>query len=147
MEIILLDDVEALGEAGDIITVKPGYARNFLFPRGLAVRSSKRNRALSDEKKRVSELRKQREVDGHLHLAEQVKKTEITIEVQVGEEEKVFGSVTTLDIHKAVTDKGINLEKSDIILEEPIKALGIYHVPVKITKDLESEIKLYVIKS
>ena len=74
MEIILLDDVEALGEAGDIITVKPGYARNFLFPRGLAVRSSKRNRALSDEKKRVSELRKQREVDGHLHLAEQVKK-------------------------------------------------------------------------
>ncbi len=120
MEIILLDDVEALGEAGDIITVKPGYARNFLFPRGLAVRSSKRNRALSDEKKR---------------------------EVQVGEEEKVFGSVTTLDIHKAVTDKGINLEKSDIILEEPIKALGIYHVPVKITKDLESEIKLYVIKS
>ena len=88
MEVILLDDVEPLGEAGDIITVKPGHARNFLFPRGLAVRSSKRNRALSDEKKRVSEARKLREVEKYSHLADQVKKTEITIEVQVGEEEK-----------------------------------------------------------
>ncbi len=146
MEIILLDDVDALGEAGDIITVKPGYARNYLFPRGLAVRSSKRNRALSDEKKRVSELRKLRLVEGHIHLAEQVKKTEVTIEVQVGEEEKIFGSVTTLDIQKAVSDKGIDLDKGAILLEEPIKALGIYHIPVKIAADLKSEIKLYVIK-
>jgi large subunit ribosomal protein L9 len=147
MEVILLDDVEPLGEAGDIITVKPGHARNFLFPRGLAVRSSKRNRALSDEKKRVSEARKLREVEKYSHLADQVKKTEITIEVQVGEEEKIFGSVTTLDIHKAVSDKGINIDKGSIVLDEPIKALGIYHIPVKITTDLESEIKLYVKKS
>lgn len=147
MDVILLDDVETLGEAGDIVHVKPGYARNFLFPRGLAVRSSKRNRAVSEEKKRNAKLRQQREVESSLALAEIIKKTEITIEVQVGEEEKIFGSVTSLDIHNVMTEKGISIEKHAILLEEPIKALGIYHVPVKITADLESEIKVYVIKA
>lgn len=147
MDVILMDDIESLGEAGDIVHVKPGYARNYLFPRGMAVRSSKRNRAVAEEKKRNAKLRRDREVEISLSLADKVKKTEITIEVQVGEEDRIFGSVTSLDIHNAMNEKGVTVEKQAILLEEPIKALGIYHVPVKITADLESEIKVYVIKA
>ena len=147
MEIILLQDVETLGTSGDIIVVKPGYARNFLFPQGLAVRSSKRNRALADEKKNVSKARALREVKAYEELIKNLKKIEVTIEVQVGEEDRLFGSVTSQDIHKALTEKGIEVERHAILLEEPIKALGIYEVPVKITKGLNQEVKVYVIQA
>ena len=147
MEIILLQDVETLGTSGDIIVVKPGYARNFLFPQGLAVRSSKRNRALADEKKNVTKARALREVKVYEELISNLKKTEVTIEVQVGEEDRLFGSVTSQDIHKALTEKGIEVERHAILLEEPIKALGIYEVPVKITKGLNQEVKVYVIQA
>jgi len=147
MEIILLQDVETLGTSGDIIVVKPGYARNFLFPQGLAVRSSKRNRALADEKKNVTKARALREVKVYEELISNLKKTEVTIEVQVGEEDRLFGSVTSQDIHKALTEKGIEIDRHAILLEEPIKALGIYEVPVKITKGLNQEVKVYVIQA
>jgi large subunit ribosomal protein L9 len=147
MEIILLQDVETLGTSGDIIVVKPGYARNFLFPKGLAVRSSKRNRALADEKKNVSKARALREVKAYEELIKNLKKIEVTIEVQVGEEDRLFGSVTSQDIHKALIEKGIEVDRHAILLEEPIKALGIYEVPVKITKGLNQEVKVYVIQA
>ncbi|MDP6339093.1 MAG: 50S ribosomal protein L9 [Candidatus Marinimicrobia bacterium] len=147
MEIILLQDVETLGSAGDIIAVKPGYARNFLFPRGLAVRSSKRNRALADEKKKVAKVRALREAQAYEELMTNLKKTEITIEVQVGGEDRLFGSVTSQDIHKALAEKGIEVNRHAIVLKEPIKALGIYDVPVEITKGLNQEVKVYVIQA
>ena len=147
MEIILLQDVETLGTSGDIIVVKPGYARNFLFPQGLAVRSSKRNRALADEKKNVTKARALREVKVYEELISNLKKTEVTIEVQVGDEDRLFGSVTSQDIHKALTEKGIEIDRHAILLGEPIKALGIYEVPVKITKGLNQEVKVYVIQA
>jgi large subunit ribosomal protein L9 len=147
MEIILLQDVETLGTSGDIIVVKPGYARNFLFPKGLAVRSSKRNRALADEKKNVSKARALREVKAYEELIKNLKKIEVTIEVQVGEEDRLFGSVTSQVIHKALIEKGIEVDRHAILLEEPIKALGIYEVPVKITKGLNQEVKVYVIQA
>lgn len=147
MEIILLQDVETLGSAGDIIAVKPGYARNFLFPRGLAVRSSKRNRALADEKKKVAKVRALREAQAYEELMTNLKKTEITIEVQVGGEDRLFGSVTSQDIHKALAEKGIKVNRHAIVLKEPIKALGIYDVPVEITKGLNQEVKVYVIQA
>jgi len=147
MEVILLQNVETLGSAGDIIAVKPGYARNFLFPRGLAVRSSKRNRALADEKRMVAKARALREAQAYEELINNLKKTEITIEVQVGGEDRLFGSVTSQDIHKALAEKGIEVDRHSILLEEPIKALGIYEVPVKITKGLNQEVKVYVIQA
>ncbi len=147
MEIILLMDVESLGGAGDIVKVKPGFARNYLFPRGLAVRASKRNLALSDEKKQVAKARAKREAKSYDELMNALKKTEITIEVQVGGEDRLFGSVTSQDIQKALEEKGISVEKASILLEEPIKALGIYHVPVQITRGLNQDVKLYVIKA
>ena len=147
MEIILLEDVEALGNAGEIVKVKPGYARNFLFSHGLAVRSSKRNRALVGEKKAAIKSKANREAKVFEDLLSQLKKTEITIEVEVGEEDKLFGSVTSKDIHKALIEKGIEIERNTIQLKDPIKSLGIYEVKVKIAKGLSENIKVYVIKA
>jgi large subunit ribosomal protein L9 len=147
MEIILLQDVDTLGTSGDILIVKPGYARNYLFPRGLAVRSSKRNRALADEKKKVVKARATREAKAYEDLMNNLKKTEITIEVEVGGEDRLFGSVTSQNIHEALIKKGIEVDRHAILLEEPIKALGIYDIPVKITKGLNQEVKVYVIQA
>ena len=147
MDIILLQDVETLGTSGDIIKVKPGYARNFLFPRGLAVRSSKQNRALADEKKNSAKARKLRETQVYEELINKLKNIEVTIEVQVGDEDRLFGSVTSQDIHKALIQKGIEIDRHSIVLEEPIKALGIYDVNVKVAKGLLQEVKVYVIQA
>ena len=146
MKIILLSDVENLGESGDVIAVNPGYARNKLIPQGLALRASNRNIAVTNENKRVATAKLERENQALNVLAKKLSKVEITIEVKVGDEEKMFGSITNKDIHKELIDKGFELEKNQISIEEPIKALGIYHINVKISKDITSDVKLYVIK-
>lgn len=147
MDIILLQDVDTLGTAGDIVKVKPGYARNYLFPRRLALRASKRNLAIADERKRNAEKRRAHDEKLNLVLVEQLKDLELTFEVQVGEEEKMFGAVTTNDIHKQLEEKGIVIERHRIELNESIKALGIYHVPVRVAAALKPELKVYVIKA
>ena len=147
MEIILLEDVASLVNSGEIVNVKPGYSRNFLFSHGLAVRSSKRNRAMINEKKAAIKARTNREAKVFEELLSQLKKIEITIEVEVGEDEKLFGSVTNKDIHKAILEKGIEIERNSIELEVPIKSLGIYDVNVNIAKGLSEKIKVYVIKA
>ena len=147
MDVILLKDVEGLGEAGDIVNVKPGYARNYLTPRGLALRASKRNLAVAEEKKNVAKARKERANIANQELADSLAKIELTIEMQVGEEEKLFGSVTTQDIHKALLDKDLDIDRHMILLEEPLKALGVYNIPIKISDELQPGIKLYVIKA
>ena len=147
MDVILLKDVNSLGTAGDIVKVKPGYARNFLVPHGIALRASKQNLAIAEERKRVVRNRAGRAQKVYIDLSNSITKAELTIEVQVGEEERMFGSVTSQDIHQALLDKGISVDRHTIQLEEPIKALGVYNVPVKVTPDLIPELKLYVIKS
>ena len=147
MDVILLKDVNNLGTAGDVVKVKPGFARNFLVPRGMALRASKQNLAVAEERKRVIRKRAGRAQKVYINLANSITKTELTIEVQVGEEERLFGSVTSQDIHQALLDKGISVDRHTIQLEEPIKALGVYNVPVKVTPDLIPELKLYVIKT
>lgn len=145
MKVILLNDVENLGLAGDILVVKPGYARNKLIPQGLALRASNKNIAVASERKKVANVKLERENIALQKLAKKLSNVEITIEVNVGEE-KMFGSITNLDVHKELTSKGYDLDKNQIIIDEPIKALGIYHAKVKIAKDITSDVKLYVIK-
>jgi len=147
MDVILLKDVEGLGEAGDIVNVKPGYARNYLAPLGMALRASKRNLAVAEEKKNVARARNERSNIANQKIADSLAKVELTIEMQVGEEEKLFGSVTTQDIHKALLEKDLDIDRHIILLEEPIKALGVYDIPIKISDDLQPRIKLYIIKA
>ena len=147
MDVILLKDVNSLGTTGDIVKVKPGYARNFLVPRGIALRASKQNLAIAKERKRVIRNRAGRAQKVYIDLSNSLTKAELTIEVQVGEEERMFGSITSQDIYQALLDKGISVDRHTIQLKEPIKALGVYNIPVKVTPDLIPELKLYVIKS
>ena len=147
MDVILLKDVDNLGTAGDVVKVKPGFARNYLVPQGIALRASKQNLAISEERKRVIRNRAGKAQKVYMILSNSITKTELTIEVQVGEEERLFGSVTSQDIYQALLDKGISVDRHAIQLEEPIKALGVYNVPVKVTPDLIPELKLYVIKT
>ena len=146
MDVILLDNISNLGDVGDIIKVKPGYARNFLFPKGLAVRSSKRNIALANERKNTIQAQLNREKEVNEKLINSLKNIELSIEVEVGEEDRLFGSVTNLDVHKALSEKGIDIDKQNINLENPIKSLGAYDVPVKVASSMVQEIKVYVIK-
>jgi len=147
MEIILLTDINNLGESGDIISVKSGFARNKLIPQGLALRASKKNIAIASERKKSLAAKIDRENQSMKILADRLGKTEITIEVKVGDEEKMFGSIKNKDIQKELIDKGFDdVKKNQIIIKEPIKALGIYHIKIKVSKDIFSDVKLYVIK-
>ena len=147
MKIILISDYEGLGKAGELIDVKPGFARNKLLPNGFALRASKKNIALIEEKKKVVEASKKREDDSLQDLLELLSKTEITIEAQVGDEEKMFGSITSNDIQKSLEKKGVVVDRNAILLDAPIKSLGIFHVKVRLSKNHECEVKIYVIQS
>jgi len=147
MDIILLKDYDGLGESGDVVAVKPGFARNKLIPEGIALRASKRNMAIAEERKMVTKNRQKRAEASNEAILKKLSKIEITIEAQVGDEDKMFGSVTALDIHKSLEEKGVIVDRNTILLDEPIKALGIYHVPVRVAPELTGDIKIYVIKS
>ena len=146
MEIILLDKIDNLGNVGDVVKVKPGYARNYLFPKGLAVRSSKRNIAFVEEKRKNIELKIAKEEQASQAIFDSLKNVEILMEVEVGENDKLFGSVTTMDLQKALNDQNIEIEKQDILLDNPIKSLGVYDIPIKVTPSLKQIIKLNVVK-
>ena len=146
MEIILLDKIDNLGNVGDVVRVKPGYARNYLFPKGLAVRSSKRNIAFVEEKRKNIELKIAKEEQASQAIFDSLKNVEILMEVEVGENDKLFGSVTTMDLQKALNDKNIEIEKQDILLDNPIKSLGVYDIPIKVTSSLKQNIKVNVVK-
>ena len=146
MEIILLDKIDNLGNVGDVITVKPGYARNYLFPKGLAVRSSKRNIAYVEEKRKNIELKIAKEEQASQAIFDSLKNVEILIEVEVGENDKLFGSVTIMDLQKALNEQNIEIQKQDILLESSIKSLGAYDIPIKVTSSLKQNIKVNVVK-
>ena len=147
MDVILLKDLEGFGSEGDTINVKPGFARNYLVPRGLALRASKRNMAVVEEKKHIKKAQENRIEKANKILSEKLTKTTITIEVQVGEEERIFGSVTSQDIQGSLEANGISIDRSTILMEEPIKSLGVYNIPVRITADIEADLKVYIIKA
>jgi len=145
MKVILTKPVESLGEISDIINVKDGYARNFLIPRGLALKASDTNLKIFEEAKRVEKIREKKIKQEALTLSKKLEKTSCTITVKT-EDDKMFGAVTSMDIAKAYSEQGIDLDKTDILLKEPIKELGIYNVSVKLHSEVTTEVKVWVVK-
>jgi large subunit ribosomal protein L9 len=146
MKVILASDVEKVGNLGDIIEVKKGFARNFLMPRKLAVEVTAHNVALMAGKKK--KLQKKMEIE-KLSAVEQKQKLDgvaISIKKKAGENDVLFGSVTTAEIEKELAALGFSVEKKKIHLDEPIKKLGIFAGKIKLFKDVEAEIKIEVLK-
>jgi large subunit ribosomal protein L9 len=146
MEIILRQSVENLGKPGDIVKVSPGYARNYLLPRGLAYEATQGNRKrIAMEKARLEAAEAER-IKAAQSLAERLESVQLTFSARVGEEEKLFGSVTTADIAHQLEAQGFDIEKKQIDLHEPIKSLGVYKIPVRLHAEVKPEIKVWVIK-
>lgn len=146
MKVILRKNFEQLGKAGDLVDVKDGYARNFLIPRDIASIATPGNIKSLEEEKRQSAKKEAKELEGAQNKAAQLEKVSITIPVKVGEEDKIFGSVTTQMIAEALKEKGYQIDKRRIELEEPIKSLGIYNVKVKLYQDVSASVKTWVVR-
>lgn len=144
MEVILREDVPHLGHIGDIVKVRPGYARNYLLPRGLATVADKRNLRVLEHEKRVVEDKRKRAMSAAEQQAKQLSATVVAIPARAGEEGKLFGSVTNIDIERALADAGLAIERRRIRLDEPIKALGEYKVPVSLAAGVQAEITVSV---
>ncbi|MBL0890490.1 MAG: 50S ribosomal protein L9 [Gemmatimonadaceae bacterium] len=146
MEVILRNAVDKLGHPGDIVSVSPGYARNFLLPRGLAYEATPGNRKrIALEKSRLEALEAEK-VAAAKQIADKLAEVSVTFAARVGEEGKLFGSVTTADIAHQLEAQGFKIEKRQIELNEPIKTLGVYRVGVRLHADVHPEIKVWVIK-
>jgi large subunit ribosomal protein L9 len=146
MEVILRQAVDKLGHPGDLVKVSSGYARNFLLPRGIAVEATEGNkRRIAQEKARLEAAESERRM-GAEEFATRLEQVSLTFSARVGEEGKLFGSVTASDIAHQLEAQGITVERRQIDLHEPIKALGVYRVPIKLHADVKPEIKVWVIK-
>jgi large subunit ribosomal protein L9 len=146
MEVILRKDHDKLGTVGTKVVVRDGYARNFLLPRGLAYEATAGALRALDEEKKQANRRSNKELKSSQTLAQELEKVSLTIQMKVGEDEKLFGSVTSQMIAEALKEKGIDLDKRIIDLEDPIKALGIYNVNVKLHQAVTGVVKVWVVR-
>ena len=146
MKVILSDNVDKVGKQGNVVIVKDGFARNFLFPRKLAMPSTPGNLKVLEAKMR----KKAKEMEALKKEAEKTRARlealSLTMAVLTHEDEKLYAGISTVDILQALKDEGIALQKSDILLEEPIRALGIYEVPVKLHPEVDAKVKVWVVK-
>ncbi len=146
MEVILRNAIDKLGHPGDVVTVSPGYARNFLLPRGLAYQATPGNlKRIRQERARLIAAEQERMAAAQ-ELAAKFADVSVTFAARVGEEGKLFGSVTAADIAHQLEAQGFKLERRQIELVEPIKALGVYRVAIRLHADVKPEIKVWIIK-
>ena len=146
MKVILKEDVQNLGKTGEIVVVADGYGRNYLLPRGLATRASSRSLKEMEHQKKVIRDHQERERQEAQELAQRLESISCTLTRKTGEEDKLFGSVTARDIEEAIRQEGVLLDRKKIILEEPIKKLGEYSVPVKLHPAVTGAVKVFVVK-
>lgn len=144
MQVILREELPNLGSIGDVVKVKPGYARNYLLPRGLAVEASVRNLHELEHQKRVIADKRLREKKSAAAVADKLASIKLAFEVRAGEDGKLFGSVTNQDIHRQLDEKGFPIERRRILLDEPIKNLGSHDVTIHLGPDTKATIKVDV---
>jgi large subunit ribosomal protein L9 len=145
MKVFLREDVKNLGKIGEVVNVSDGYARNFLLPKKLAVEANTRNIKEFEHNKRIIQERAAKIRDASKATADKLSALSIVIKAKAGEEEKLFGSVTTMDIAEALKAEGYEIDKKKISLEEPIKRLGEYSVEVKIHPEVSATVKVQVV--
>jgi large subunit ribosomal protein L9 len=145
MKVILKADVKDLGRIGEVVNVKDGFARNYLVPQGLAAEANTKNvKTLEHETKKIQEMAKKVK-SGASGLAEQIAAAKVTIKAKAGEEDKLFGSVTSMDIADALKAEGIEIDKKKIHLDEPIKRLGDYAVTIKLHSEVSAQLNVQVV--
>ncbi|MEC4678231.1 MAG: 50S ribosomal protein L9 [Nitrospirota bacterium] len=147
MKVILKSDVERLGRMGDLVEVKAGYARNFLLPQSLAALATNKNVKMLAHEKRIIDAKIKKVRLSAEDVAQKVASLSLSIPAQVGEEGKLFGSVVSKDIADAMLAAGMEIDKRKILLDKPIKALGVFQIPVKIHHDVSASVKVEVVAS
>lgn len=146
MQIILKENVDKLGKAGEIVNVADGYARNYLMPRGLALRVSRSNMAIFEAEKQQREILQNKARRSAEALSKEMEKVSCTAVVQVGEEDRIFGAVTSQDIADLLKEKGYDIDRRNILLDEPIRALGVYTVNIRLHPEVEGKVRVWVVK-
>ncbi len=144
MKLILREDVENLGKGGELVDVKPGYGRNFLLPRGLAVLANSKNVREMEHQKSVAQAKAAKLKASAEAVAKRLADTAITLKRKVGEQDKLYGSVTALDLAEALASRGLQIDRRTIDLSEPIKTLGDFEVPVKLHSDVVGKVKVKI---
>jgi large subunit ribosomal protein L9 len=147
MEVILRAAVENLGHPGDIVNVSPGFGRNYLLPRGLAYAATPGNKKRMEQERQRLEAAETSRRTAASQLAERLEQVSLTFSARVGDEGKLFGSVTASDIVHQLEGQGFTVEKRQVDLHEPIRSLGVYRVPIRLHADVKPEIKVWVIKA
>jgi large subunit ribosomal protein L9 len=145
MEVILKEDIANVGKIGEVVRVRDGYARNYLLPRGLVLLANKKNLKTFEHQKKLVADQKQKITRQARSVGEAVTAVSLIIRMRVGEEGKLFGSVTNIQIEKALKAQGLTVDRRKIQLEEPIKAAGDYEVPIRMTADLTVPLKVSVV--
>ncbi len=144
MKLILREDVENLGKGGELVEVKPGYGRNFLLPRGLAVLANPKNVRELDHQKSVAAAKAAKLKASAQAVAKRLADTPVTLKRKVGEQDKLYGSVTALDVAEALAARGLEIDRRSIDLAEPIKSVGDFDVPVKLHSEVVGKVKVTV---
>lgn len=145
MQLILVKDVEDLGRAGEIVEVKPGFARNYLLPQGIAYRATPANMKRLEHERRKLEEAAERTLKTAVSFGEKLQGVAVNFKARAGEEGKLFGSVTSSDIAESLAEQGIEIDRHLIRLDEPIKQLGVYKVPVRLHAEVKPEITVWVV--
>lgn len=146
MEIILREDVAHLGKAGEVVAVKDGYARNYLLPRGLAYQATAGNKRRIEVEHQRRDARLATERGDAEQLAQKLAAVSLTFTVKAGEGDKLFGSITAQDIVQQLKEQGFALDKRRVALDEPIKMIGIYKVPIRLDAGVQAEVRVWVVK-
>ncbi|PIS33786.1 MAG: 50S ribosomal protein L9 [Candidatus Omnitrophica bacterium CG08_land_8_20_14_0_20_41_16] len=146
MEVILTKDVDKIGKSGAVVKVKDGFARNFLMPKGLAIEVTSGNLKKLDEKNQKISLELEKKKGAAEELKARLDNLSLTIPALVEGEESLYGSITALDIYNTLKEEGVELDKDCIILNNPIKALGVYEIPLKLHSQVEAKLKVWVVK-
>jgi large subunit ribosomal protein L9 len=146
VKVILKEDIENLGKIGDLVVVADGYGRNYLLPRGVALEASTKNMKTLEHQKKVIQARIQKQKSDSEVLAQQLSAISCTITKKAGEDDKLFGSVTSRDIEEALKAEGVTIDRKRIILEEPLKRLGVYSIAIKVHPEVTAEVKVWVVK-